>query len=377
MRILYVLLTILLIVLLLIPNIAFANVGSFTEINGSGVIKRESTELTLEKNLGVESMDTVLTENGSGRIDFVDDTRVDITEHSKLVIDEFVYDPNTKTGSLSLKASLGTVRYASGAIAKNSRQNVSIETPTATISVRGTDFAMVVNEIGGSTIILLPSCDTTGLCVTGEIVVESDAGMVIMNQAFQTTIVEAKGSSPTKPIVVDLSESDVNNLLILRRPIEFDEEERNAQKRQFVDLLKLDFLAVDGMIDEDQLVESIKSVWKTDLENNEYLLQDVMGDIFAQVNEALARLLVDEFTKYDEVAARVEGSDQSTGITYLEQDGKWIVTREDPRTLSYFRLKLDQKNGYTIDMFQGDFEYYDYRLGNSTNNSISITQYSN
>ena len=110
MRIFYVLLTILLIVLLLIPNIAFANVGSFTEINGSGVIKRQSTELTLEKNLGVESMDTVLTENGSGRIDFVDDTRVDITEHSKLVIDEFVYDPNTKTGSLSLKASLGTVR---------------------------------------------------------------------------------------------------------------------------------------------------------------------------------------------------------------------------------------------------------------------------
>ena len=377
MRIFYVLLTILLIVLLLIPNIAFANVGSFTEINGSGVIKRQSTELTLEKNLGVESMDTVLTENGSGRIDFVDDTRVDITEHSKLVIDEFVYDPNTKTGSLSLKASLGTVRYASGAIAKNSRQNVSIETPTATISVRGTDFAMVVNEIGGSTIILLPSCDTTGLCVTGEIVVESDAGMVIMNQAFQTTIVEAKGSSPTKPIVVDLSESDVNNLLILRRPVEFDEEERNAQKRQFVDLLQLDFLAVDGMIDEDQLVETIKDVWKTDLENDAYLLQDIMGDIFAQVNEALARLLVDEFTKYDEVAARVEGFDQSTGITYLEQDGKWIVSREDPRTLSYFRLKLDQKNGYTIDMFQGDFEYYDYRLGNSTNNSISITQYSN
>ena len=44
--------------------------------------------------------------------------RVDVTEHSKLVIDEFVYDPNTKTGALSIKAALGTVRYASGQIAK-------------------------------------------------------------------------------------------------------------------------------------------------------------------------------------------------------------------------------------------------------------------
>ena len=54
----------------------------------------------------------VKTGNGKVGIEFIDDTRVDVTEHSKLVIDEFVYDPNTKTGSLSLKATLGTVRYA-------------------------------------------------------------------------------------------------------------------------------------------------------------------------------------------------------------------------------------------------------------------------
>ena len=44
---------------------------------------------------------------------------------------------------------------------------------------------MTIDEIGSSTIILLPSCDGNGNCFVGEIVVESDAGMVIMNQAFQ------------------------------------------------------------------------------------------------------------------------------------------------------------------------------------------------
>ena len=68
---------------------------------------------------------------------------------------------NTKTGSLSLKATLGTVDM-SGQIAKNSKQNVKISTPTATIAVRGTDFAMTIDEIGGSTIVLLPSCNGDG-----------------------------------------------------------------------------------------------------------------------------------------------------------------------------------------------------------------------
>ena len=35
--------------------------------------------------------------------------------------------------NLSLKATLGTVRYAHGQIAKNSKQNVKISTPTATV----------------------------------------------------------------------------------------------------------------------------------------------------------------------------------------------------------------------------------------------------
>ena len=35
---------------------------------------------------------------------------------------------------------------------------------------------MIVDEIGGSMITLLPSCDTSGTCVVGEISVESDVG---------------------------------------------------------------------------------------------------------------------------------------------------------------------------------------------------------
>ena len=188
--------------LIVISSSAFASIGTVSDHKGKAEVDRKDGDkgIVIEKNLDIFSYDTVKTGNGRTGITFVDDTKVELTEHSKLIIDEFVYDPNTKTGALSLKASLGSVRYASGQIAKNSKQNVKIKTPTATIAVRGTDFAMIIDELGGSTILLLPSCDTKGMCYVGEIEVESDAGSVILNEAFQATRVESPEYKPFKPI---------------------------------------------------------------------------------------------------------------------------------------------------------------------------------
>ena len=92
--------------LLLLPTLAFAAIGEVTEHSGSGAVERDEGFEVYEvtNGLGVESMDTVVTEKGKVRIDFIDDTRVDITEHSRLIIDDFVYDPASQEGSLSLKA---------------------------------------------------------------------------------------------------------------------------------------------------------------------------------------------------------------------------------------------------------------------------------
>jgi len=158
-------------ILTTLPARSNTSIGDVTLSKGNSIIDRKDGErgVKVEKDLDIFSYDTVKTGKGQVAIEFLDETRVDITQHSKLIIDDFVYDPNQKTGKLSLKATLGTVRYASGQIAKNSAQNISIKTPTATVSVRGTDFAMTIDELGSSTIILLPSCDTNGYCFVGEI----------------------------------------------------------------------------------------------------------------------------------------------------------------------------------------------------------------
>ena len=349
---------------------AQANIGSVTDFTGSAAIERdEGFEVyDVDNGLGVEMMDVVATAMGKVRIEFLDETLVDVTEHSRLIIDDFVYDPDTGEGSLGLKASLGTIRYASGKIAKNSRQNVVITTPSAVIGVNGTDFAMIVNEIGGSMITLLPSCDSSGLCVTGEISVTTDIGYVIMNKAFETTYVDAAGVKPTKPVILDLDEEMMTNLLIIRKVEEVDPDgsiaaKKAAQKLQ--DILGVDFLSTDDLL-ADALDEDEDERWRTELDDNKFFFGDLLGDILEQLNLALAKQLRSDFDKKKRLQEGV-GYDETTGTRLSIEDGRWTLSRRDLETDQYFNLELDQNNGYIIDWIQQDFEWYDYRLGDGDN----------
>ena len=133
---------------------AYGAIGKLTEMTGPTQISRETSKIIGKIESDIEMNDIVETLRSRAGITFEDNTRVQITEYSKLVIDDFVYDPVSGKGKLSIKAAFGTVRYASGIIAKNSRENIKVTTPTAKISVRGTDFSMTVSEDGKSLIVL-------------------------------------------------------------------------------------------------------------------------------------------------------------------------------------------------------------------------------
>jgi hypothetical protein len=362
--------------LLFVASQSQAFIGSVTDFSGSAAIERDDgfEVYDVENDLTVELLDVVNTAKGKVRIEFIDDTLVDVTEHSKLVIDDFVYDPVSGEGGLSLKASLGTVRYASGQIAKNSRQNVLITTPSAVIGVNGTDFAMIVNEIGGSMITLLPSCDDSGMCVIGEISVTTDAGFVIMNQAFQTTYADAAGIKPTKPVILDLSEEMMTNLLIIRKAKALDEDgEIAAQeaKDKLSDILGVDFLSTDALFSSDLDDDDGDQRWRTELDDNDFFFGELLGDILEQLNLALAKQLRSDFDKTS--SANRQGLDEETGTRLTDLDGVWTLSRTDFETGQNWSLELDQNYGYIIDFVQQDFEWYDYRLGDG-DNVISIRQ---
>jgi hypothetical protein len=364
---------------ILLPTVVWASVdaGNIGSIKGSGVLERGNSVIEGSTGVGVMSMDTAVTAKGRMQIDFIDETRVDITEHSRLLIDEFVYDPNAGKASLGLKATMGTVRYASGQIAKNFKQNVRIKTPSATIGVRGTDFIMVVDEVGGSMITLLPSCDEDGYCFVGEIEVETDAGFVIMNQAFQTTVATISSRMPSKPLVIDLDERQINQLLILRKRGPYDEEEDaiRLKARKMYDFLGIDFLDETDIF-SDELESSIEGIWNTQLSETQGYLAMLLYDMIDKLNLALMALFKDELDKQNvEIfKIRLSGLDPDTGIYYEELTDRHFLSRENKPTDDYFQLRLSTGYSYIINMNQGDFYYYDYRLGAGGNNSIDIQQ---
>lgn len=211
---------------LLLAASAQAEIGSVNELSGAAILKRGKETISIIKGTTVEQNDKIETKNGKLKITFKDGTVVSVTEHSALIIDDFVYDPKSSSaGKLGLKAAVGTVRYASGAIAGKNPNAVKINTPTAAIAVRGTDFIMSVNEIGSSMVILMPNCETDQTmnlkgksCDSGKIEIESGPTKIELDKPFQATLVETLGAPPTPPVIVNLSNTPISNNLQITPP---------------------------------------------------------------------------------------------------------------------------------------------------------------
>lgn len=260
----------LILVLVVFATPVLAAIGTIQDQQGpDATLYRDKDSITAKKNTSLEMNDAIETKNTKLVLGFNDNTKVAVTEQSQFIIDEFAYNPNSNTGRISGRVTMGTVRYASGGVAKNNPENVRLRTPTATVSVRGTDFTMVVNEIGQSMITLLPTCpglpfglvepslsegELEEKCTAGEIEVSTDAGVVLMNQAYQTTVVSSRFSVPTKPRLLT-DRPMINNLLIIVPPKEFPDGLDSEDKPQQVSFLDQDLLEFDELM-KDLLIES-------------------------------------------------------------------------------------------------------------------------
>lgn len=354
-----------------ISQISYGAIGTVTEqVNTPPSIQRDKQTLTGNKGTGVEMNDAIKTQAGKVGITFEDQTKVQVNENSKLVIDDFVYDPKSKAGKLGAKIALGTVRYASGQIVKNSPQNVALNTPTATISVRGTDFTASVDEVGSSTIVLLPSCpndrktrtikDIELNCKTGEIEVSTLMGSVILNQPFQATKVTTRMLAPSKPVTLNLSEQAIENILV-STPEEM-KRDKQTERREMRGPLDIDFLKEQGLTNA--LDDSARQFYQDKLTRN-FLDSNFLANMFDMVGNALNEKLLEE------VDQMLPDYKKSSGI---------IVTKDDP-TVSLCRdngadiqcVTTPQTQNSTIYMTQNNIEFKN-RVNQGGNTIISLTQ---
>ena len=268
----------LLILLLFTSTVSSNEIGEISELKGIGEITRQDSTESFAAQLASDifSFDDVRTGNGRLAIEFLDSTIIKIMEHSKVIIDTYVYDPDPSKSEMALSVSLGTFRFISGKLNKIKKENVRVKTNAASIGIRGTDFTLTVDELGRTLVILLPNEDGTS---SGEITVETWAGVEILNKPFQATMVSTYESRPTKAVVLNNMTLDlIDNMLIVNKPpaiVQAEAEQRGETKTA----LDRDFFEEAPDLDKDFL-EVEEEISRLDID---LLSFDFLVDLLAMV----------------------------------------------------------------------------------------------
>ena len=79
-------------------------------------------------------------------ITFTDGTAFDLSSNARMVMTEFVYDPNSKSNSTLLSLTKGQFTFVAGKIAKSG--DMKIDTPVATMGIRGTTPHVEISDDG-------------------------------------------------------------------------------------------------------------------------------------------------------------------------------------------------------------------------------------
>ena len=319
-----------------------ANIGSVTEFKGTGRIVRDKP-YDAALSFGIESYDNVETTNGRIGITFLNDTKVRLTEHSQLLIDEFIYDPDPSKSKMALQFASGTARFITGKLNTINKENIAISTPSANVSIRGTDFTVTVNELGESLIILLPKDDGTP---SGEIVVATAIGEVILNQPYQATTVSMFETEPTKPVILDITLELIDNMLIVNPPKENINVTEKSVSSNSNNLLDVDYLEFEDL-DVDYLASDDLEFTELDINYLDVNFLEDLLDIIQDVNELdqTETLLQADL----DLKGTTLGFDPDTQINTFTTDNTITFIRALENTV---RLDLDKSNAYTVILIQ-------------------------
>jgi hypothetical protein len=338
------------------------DIGSITELKGNTrVVRDKPYESVIDFSLN--AMDRLETSNGRMGVMFRDDTTIRLTEHSNVVIDKFVFDPNPSKSSMALNFVKGTGRFISSKKPRIPKENISIRTNAATIGIRGTDFTITVKESGESLVILLP--DENGES-SGSIVVTTGLGQVVLNEPYQATTVYNLETPPTNPVILDLTLDMIDNYLIVNPPKERELNTDDSRASNNNTILDVDYLEFDEL-DQDALESEDLEYTELDID---YLATNFLEDLLDVIQE------VDELQKADAqlseqgLKGTAVGYDSQTQISSFITDSEVKLIRQVEDKLE---IKVSKDGSYDIRIDQ-EGKVNQVSVNGGTSSIINIKQ---
>ena len=328
-------------ILLLMTGTGYAAdpIGGIIEQSGvqGSIVRLTGEEIDAKIEEEIVSYDEIETTNGRLKIQFIDETQVSLTEHTYMEIDEYVYDPDPSKSKMAMNFVQGTARFATGGLGLVPKENIVIQTPTATIGVRGTDFTTTVDELGRSLVILLPDADCDdytklelGCKPSGSITVTNLGGTVLLEEAYQAVMVSTLETQPTQPVtLIDLDLNQIDNMFIVSKPTEIVEAEEQQAEELKGDGGLLDFKGLDiDFLEQDSLAETTEDLEFTELDID-LLDVDFLEDLLDIVQTEVDGLAEQSQSGTDRITGTRIGLDPTTQInTFDNFDGKIYMTKQ-------------------------------------------------
>jgi len=312
------------------------DIGSITQLNGNTRVVRDKpyeSELAFSLN----AMDKLETAQGRMGVTFRDDTTIRLTEHSNVTIDKFVFDPDPAKSTMALSFIKGTGRFISSKTKRIPKDNITIRTNAATIGIRGTDFTLTVKETGETLVILLPKADGTS---SGEIVIDTALGQVVLTKPYEATTVYNFETAPTPSVILDLTLDMIDNMLIVNPP-ETKEIQTDESGTVADNLLDVDFLDFDEL-DADDLSEDNLEYQELDID---YLAGNFLEDLLDVIQEVDELGKADKALSADGVKGTAMGYDGDTQISTFVTDTHLKFLRQIEDTLE---MKVSKQGSYSI-----------------------------
>lgn len=164
-------------------------IGEATAVARNTLLQKQGAKRPIERGDPVAADNTIMTDAaGRAAFRFVDDTRLSVGPNSSVRLDKFVFDGATSPSSFVIRATKGLLRFSTG---RGDHEAYRIQTPAATIGVRGTQFDVKIQgsdvrvSVTDGEVVLCPNRGRPGFADC----VECKAGFSILSGRTRARVV--------------------------------------------------------------------------------------------------------------------------------------------------------------------------------------------
>ena len=227
----------------------------------SGTVKTETRELKAGDQIYLN--ETIYAGPGSGtQILLLDQSTFTVGEDSEVVMDTFVFDPETNDGKIVASVKQGSLKVISGLISKKNPDSLTVEVPEGTLGSRGTEFQTIVSKGKTDTLLIGPGKNNTLGMRPGAVLVGNNLGSTLLDNPYSMASM-TKGKAPGQAKKITKNQlKKFNKKMKALRVAKLSPEEKKGKRKEMKKQLRKELKSMGFEKEE------IKSIIKENIQKD-------------------------------------------------------------------------------------------------------------